>query len=409
MQIQTIPTSSLVATRNREWLASLPEKLRNVLCLDDFEIAARAHLPRPIFGYVAGGVENCLPLRGNRTAFDAWSLIPRILVDVSQRSQQVTLFGETYAAPFGIAPLGITALSAYEGDIVLARAAQAAMIPMVLSGASLIPMEEVSAVAPRHTWFQAYLSADEVQIRRLLERVTAAAFPTLVVTVDTATLANRENNLRVGFSTPLRPSARLAWEGVTHPSWLLGTMAKTLLNRGMPHFENQNAMRGAPIISREAVRQFGMREQLSWKHLAFIRKIWKGRLVLKGVLALDDFQRAVEHGVDGVIVSNHGGRQLDGAAAPVDVLAAMADQKGSVQLMVDSGFRRGTDVLKALCLGADFVFLGRPFVYAAAVGGARGVTHAIDLMFDEIRRDMALLGVTQLSELDRRYLQAARS
>lgn len=397
----------LVATRNQEWLAGLPVALRGILSLHDFEAAARAHLPRPIFGYVAGAVEDGASLRANRLAFDAWSLVPRVMVDVSRRTPQTRLFGETYSVPIGIAPVGITALSARDGDLVFARAAQAANIPMVLSGASLIPMEEVSAAAPRQCWFQAYLSADEADIKRLLDRVQAAGFETLVVTADTATLANRENNVRVGFSTPLRPSLRLAWDGLTRPSWLIGTMLRTLATRGMLHFENQSAQRGAPIISRDAVRQFGMREQLSWRQLAFVRRAWKGKLVLKGVLALDDFDRALAHGVDGVIVSNHGGRQLDGAAAPLDVLSAMAERKGSTALMVDSGFRRGTDVLKAMCLGADFVFMGRPFVYAAAVAGERGMAHAIALITDEIRRDMALMGVTQLSQLDRSYLRAS--
>jgi L-lactate dehydrogenase (cytochrome) len=387
--------------------AHSPRKLRHILSLADLEPAARRHLPRPIFGYICGAVEDGVSLRANRTAFDKWTLLPRVLVNVSARTRNTELFGNSYSAPFGIAPMGISALAAYQGDLVLARAAEQAGIPMIMSGASLTRMEQVAAVAPNTSWFQAYLPGEAAQIEALVARVRAAGFKTLVLTVDCATLANRESNVRVGFSTPLRPGVRLAWDGITRPRWLFGTLARTLLTTGMPHFENASAVRGAPIISSNAVRQFGLRDHLCWKHLALMRRLWQGNLVLKGILSADDARIAADHGVDGVIVSNHGGRQLDGAAAPLRVLPDIVAAKGRMKVMCDSGIRRGTDVLKALSLGADFVFVGRPFLYAAAIAGEPGVAHAIELLSAEVLRDMALLGVTSTAELGPHCLLAA--
>lgn len=376
----------------------VPRALRDVLCLADFEAKARRRLPRPIFGYIAGAAEDNRSLRHNRSAFDDYSFTTRTLVDVSQRSQAVTLFGHTYRSPFGIAPMGINALSTYRGDVVLAQAAQAAGIVSIMSGTSLIPMETVAHSAP-DTWFQAYLPGDPARIEALLARVARAGFKTLVITVDIPVSANRENNVRTGFSTPLRPSLRLAWDGLTRPSWLVGTMLRTLLKHGMPHFENSFATRGAPIVSSHVQRDFSARDHLSWTHLAHIRAQWHGALVIKGILSVEDALAAKACGADGIILSNHGGRQLDGAVSPLRVLAPVVAAVGELPVMIDSGFRRGSDVLKALALGARMVFVGRPFNYAAAVASGAGVQHAITLLRDEIDRNMAMLGVNRCAEL----------
>jgi L-lactate dehydrogenase (cytochrome) len=208
-----------------------PRALRRILCLDDFEQAAAAHLPRPLFGYIAGAAETNQSLTGNRESFSQYRFLPRVLVDISRRSMQRVLFGQPYDAPFGIAPLGLSALTAYRGDIVLASAAARAGVPMIMSGSSLIKLEEVAAVS-RQAWFQAYLPGDEASISALMARVANAGFGTLVLTVDTPVAANRENNVRAGFSTPLRPSFRLAWDGITHPRWSLGTFARTICVTG---------------------------------------------------------------------------------------------------------------------------------------------------------------------------------
>jgi L-lactate dehydrogenase (cytochrome) len=347
---------------------------------------------------VSGACEDCHTLRENRNVFTEYEFIPRVLVDISKRSQEVELFGHRYAQPFGIAPMGITALSTYRGDVVLAQAGQQANIPVIMSGSSLIRMEEVAEAAP-NTWFQAYLPGRVEEIMPLIDRVIAAKFKTLVITVDTAASANRENNVRTGFSTPLRPSLRLAWDGLSHPRWLFGTFLKTWLRHGMPHFENSFATRGAPIMSKNVLRDFSSRGHLSWQHIKEIRARWKGPMVIKGILHPGDAALAKQYGMDGVIVSNHGGRQLDGATTPLRVLPQILEQCKDGPVMLDSGVRRGSDVLKALALGAHSVFLGRPFNYAAAVGGADGVAHAISLLEQEISRNMAMMGVNSVEEL----------
>jgi L-lactate dehydrogenase (cytochrome) len=355
-------------------------------------------LPHLLYSFISGGAEIESSLRANERSFAAYAFVPRILVDVSRRSQATSLFGVPYASPFGIAPMGVSALNAYRSDIVAAKGAANAGIPFVLSASSLIRLEEVRAVGPT-AWYQAYLPGEPDRIEALVDRVAAAGFETLVLTGDVPVAANRENNERNGFSVPLRPSLQLALDGLMHPRWLFGTALRTLFNHGMPYFENMDATRGPPILSRDLVRAVGLRDQLAWEHLALIRRRWKGRLVVKGVLSVRDTLLARDHGADGIIVSNHGGRQLDGAVAPLDVLPEIVQAGSGLVIMIEGGIRRGTDVLKALALGAQFVFLGRPFLFAAAVGGEAGVRHAAQILSQEIDRDMALLGISALSEL----------
>jgi L-lactate dehydrogenase (cytochrome) len=380
---------------------TLPRALRMILALDDFEAPARRYLPRPMYGYVSGGTETNASLRANRAAFDDLAFVPRALVNVSARTIKTNLFGHTYDAPFGFAPMGGSSMAAYQGDIVLARAAAEANIPMIMSGASLTRLEDVRA-AGSTAWFQAYLPGETEPITQLVDRVARAGFDTLVLTVDVAVGANRENNVRSGFNRPLRPTLRLAWDSILRPRWLAGMFLRTLILHGMPHFENMGPR--VPLITATGVRDRGQRDQLSWPHVELMRRLWQGRLVLKGILDQEDARIARESGVDGVIVSNHGGRQLDGAVAPLRVLPGIVAQAGGMTVMMDSGIRRGTDVLKALALGAHFVFVGRPFLYAAAIAGDTGVRHAIKLLRDEVDRDMALLGITTLAEMRRERL-----
>ena len=387
--------------------AAGPRKLRRILSLDDFEIAARRHLPRPIFGFIAGAAETNATWRDNREAFGDYGFLPRGLVDTSKRSQATELFGRLYAAPFGIPPMGIAAIAAYRADLVLARAAARCNIPFILSGSSLIRLEDVIVENP-DSWFQAYLPGDDARILGLVDRVAAAGFKTLVVTIDVPVSANRENNIRNGFTTPLKPGLRLAWDGLIRPNWLVNTWVRTLLQHGMPHFENSYATRGAPILSRDVARDFGMRDHLNWRHLDLIRKRWHGKLALKGVMNREDARIARESGVDGVLVSNHGGRQLDGTVSPLRILPEIADLAGPMTVMFDSGVRRGTDVLKALALGARFVFVGRPFLFAASIAGDAGVEHAAGILSQEISRDMALLGIDRLDHMKKELLMQIR-
>jgi L-lactate dehydrogenase (cytochrome) len=215
---------------------------------------------------------------------------------------------------------------------------------------------------------------------------------------------SRENNLRSGYRTPIRPNAALLWDGITHPAWSIGTFLRTFLRHGNPHFENAGPGRGAPLMSRQAVRDFSGRESLDWDVVRAVRARWRGRLVIKGLLRPADVALAREAGADGVILSNHGGRQLDGAISPMRALPAALRQAGPMDVMIDSGFRRGTDVLKAIGLGARFVFIGRPFNYASALAGEAGVDHVIGLLRAQLRADLGMLGLMSLREMTEELL-----
>jgi L-lactate dehydrogenase (cytochrome) len=397
MHDKTTNLSSPPATVQRAE-STAPRAMRRYLALDDFEAAARRRLPKFLYGYIAGATETDAALRDNRRAFDEYGFVPRVLNDVSAREQTTKLFGKTYSAPFGIPPMGSAALCAYRGDIVLTRAAAATNLPMILSASSLITLEDVRRENPA-AWYQAYLAGDAARIEPLVDRVAAAGYDTFVVTADVPVAPNRENNIRNGFQVPLAITPRVAWDTITHPDWLFGTWARTVINHGMPHFENMDAVRGPPVLSKNLMRNIGKRDQLAWKHVELIRRRWRGKLVVKGLISPADARIARESGVDGVIVSNHGGRQLDCTVSSLRTLPEISAEANGMTVMLDGGIRRGTDVLKALALGAQFVFIGRPLLYAAVVAGQAGVQRALTLLRDEIDRDMALLGIRSIGEI----------
>ncbi len=375
--------------------------LKAILSLDDFEAAARRRLPRSIFGFISGGVETSWSTRENRRAFERVAFVPRVLIDVSRRTIRQTLFGASYSVPIGISPMGGCGFAGFRADLELARAAAAEEVPFILSSASMIRLENIAAANPA-AWFQAYLPPDRAAMTRFVDRIAAARFGVLVVTVDVPVSGNRENNMRNGYSSPLRPSWKITMDGLRHPSWLIGTVARTVMADGIPRLENIGAERGPAVFSSRAERSM-TRDSVCWADVKWLRQHWKGRLVLKGILSVEDARRATEHGVDGIIVSNHGGRQLDGALSPLEALpsiaAAVSEQ---LAIIYDSGIRRGSDLLKALALGANFVIAGRPFLYAAAVAGEAGVRHAVNIFRQEVIRNLALLGCEDLTELSSR-------
>lgn len=324
---------------------------------------------------------------------------PRGLSGVANVSQAVELWGRRYASPIGVAPMGVMAICRHECDLALARAAYAGEIPFILSGASTMPMEQLQAETPG-IWYQGYFPGDTARLGRILQRLERAAIDVLVVTSDTPVAGNRENNQRNGFMIPFRPSLRLALDGATHPRWLLDVLMRTLLVSGVPRFANLYEEMGPAIIEEPAQGFRGGRELLRWEHMSWLRERWRGRLVVKGILHPADAQEAVSRSLDGIIVSNHGGRQLDGAMAPLLALPAIkAVVPVDFPVMIDGGFRRGTDVLKAVALGARLVFMGRPFLYGAAVAGQSGASRVIEILRAEIQRNLALMGIADVLRL----------
>ncbi len=378
-------------------------KVERALSLADLERAARRRLPSSIYGYVSGGSEDQSSLRANRRAFDRWRFLPRPLTDVSRRSQSIELFGSTFASPVGISPMGVSGLCRFEGDIHLACAAGKSRAPSILSAASTVPLERVMKAAPG-TWYQAYLPAHRELIGPLIDRLKAAGVAVLVVTVDVQVASVRENELRNGFSIPLRLTLRLMAGGLARPRWMIETFAQTLLKAGIPHFENYAATRGGRIICAAKEDHRAGRAAMTWEVIRWIRGRWPGRLVLKGILRAEDAVTAQQAGVDGIVVSNHGGRQLDGAIASIDALPGIVAAAPGLTVMLDGGIRRGTDVLKAVALGARCAFIGRPAMYGLALGGQRGAAHVLALLRREINIDLALLGCPDVRLLGSDYL-----
>jgi L-lactate dehydrogenase (cytochrome) len=385
-------------------------KLHQFLSVADFERAAHRRLPSVVHGYVCGGTEDSLTMHANRASFGDVLFRPRGLAGVAQRSQEIELWGKRYASPIGIAPMGVTAICRHECDLDLARAAAQARIPFILSGLSTVPLERVQAQAPG-IWYQGYLPGDYERLGPLMERLQTAGIDVLAVTIDTPVAANRENNERVGFTIPFQPSLRLLLDGMLHPRWSATVFARTLLTSGIPRFTNVVAdPRGFRITEEPLGGLRQGRDLLTWEHLRWMRERWPGRLILKGVAHPEDARLAAQCGLDGVIVSNHGGRQLDGAQASLHALpAVVAAVPDDFPVMIDGGFRRGSDVLKAVALGARMAFIGRPLLYGAAVGARAGVARVIDILQTEIDRNQALLGCARLEDLNADWLVPKRN
>ena len=367
--------------------------------VEDYRILAQRRLPKIIFDYLEGGVDDEIGIKHNRDVFERYRVMPRRLVDVSKRDTGIELFGRHQAAPFMIGPTGLNAALWPKGDILLARAAERAGIPFVLATASNASIEEVAAASKGDLWFQLYIVQRKLA-EQMVRRAEAAGYSTLVLTTDVAVNGNRERDLRNNFGLPLHYTPRLIYDGVTHPRWLCGFM----LN-GMPQFGNFVTADSSGVEMQAAVMHRQMDASFSWDDFNWLRKLWPRKLLVKGIMRPDDAERCVAAGADGVILSNHGGRQLDAAVSPLDILPE-SRARISAPILVDSGYRRGSDIVKALALGANAVLLGRATLYGLAAAGEAGVDHVLQLLKDEVDRTLAQIGCASASQLSPDYVMA---
>jgi len=387
-------------------------RVENAINIEDLHRMARRRLPKVAFDFIEGGLEDEHGLDRNTAAFHKHHLLPRYLVDVSKRDQSATIFGQTFSSPFGISPTGSAGLFRRGADMMLAEAAREANIPYIMSGASNETIEDAARVAPKNAWYQLYAARDGKISDDLIKRTADAGLSTLVLTVDVPVHSKRERNMRNGFANirgnwlqaalSLKPS--LLAEAMTHPGWVIeyirhgGTPA---LGNWLPYLSNGASAEETVKFNRSMVPAHAQ----TWKDLERYRRLFPRNLVVKGIMDPRDAVRAAEIGCDGVIVSNHGARQLDQAPASLDVLPAVKRAVGDrMTIMLDSGVRRGADILIAMCLGAQFCFFGRPTLYGAVAGGLPGVKKAVDIFRGEIDLVMGQIGCPSLNELGPDFL-----
>jgi len=381
--------------------------IRSTVNLEDVRLLARSKLPRIAFDFIDGGTDDELCLQRNRDAFAQYRLLPRYLRDVSQRDQSVTLFGRTYACPVGISPTGLAGLWRPDADLIQAAAARDANVPFLLSSAANAALEDVMPIAPEHVWFQMYCTSDEHINADLVQRAVKARVRVLVISVDVPVNSNRERNIRNGFSRPLRMTPSVVLNAMGHPGWVL----RYLRAGGLPMMRNWMPYATEGASAGQVADMYGTltpAPMVSWAHLRRIRDAWRGPLVIKGLLHPEDALEAVRRGADGLVVSNHGGRQLDAAPSPLEMLPSIRDAVGNqVELILDSGARRGSDVVIARCLGARSVIFGRPSLYGVAAAGQPGVARVLQIMRKEIDIVQAQIGCRNFEELDTSYLWTA--
>jgi L-lactate dehydrogenase (cytochrome)/(S)-mandelate dehydrogenase len=381
-------------------------KAAAALNIADLHRLARRRLPRILFDCIESGTEGETALAANEASFGRYRLMPRHLVDVTTRDAGLAIFGRRYAQPFGIGPTGFAGLFRPGADAMLARAAVNADIPFVLSGASVATPEAIAAQAVDHLWYHLYAAKDPAISADLMRRVAAAGVKVLVLTVDNPVPAKRERDIRNGFSLPLKLKPSVLLEALTHPGWVLDYVR----SGGLPTMGSWQAYARTGASPAE-VGQFFRSHSPSiqtWDDLKRFRDQWSGRLVVKGIQHPDDATMAVAAGLDGVIVSNHGGKAYDMLPIPLFSLAAVKRAVGArIPVMFDGGVRRGSDILVARALGADFVFVGRATLYGAVAGAQSGADRAVSILRDEIDRGLAMIGCPTIAALDTRWLTTA--
>ncbi|HUN72152.1 MAG TPA: alpha-hydroxy acid oxidase [Steroidobacteraceae bacterium] len=368
------------------------------LNIADLREIARRRVPGFAFEYVEGGAEDEATLRRNREAFSERRFVPQTLVDTSQRSLATPVFGRPCAAPLVIAPTGLNGMLHPDGDIGLARAAAAFGIPYTLSTLSTTRLEDVAAKAGGRLWMQLYVMKNRSIAEDIMSRAAAAGYEALLFTSDANVFGSREWDKRNYFK-PGKPGMSATLDAMRHPRWLIDV----LLRNGIPRFRNIEAFLppgAASAVGGSTIIPGMFQPTITWADIAWIRRHWTGKLLIKGVLSVEDARRAADNGCDGIVLTNHGGRQLDSCVAPIEVVEEIAAAVGDrLTIVIDSGFRRGTDVAKALALGAHTVMIGRAALYGLAAGGEHGVRRALDMLAVELDRVLGQLGCRSVSEL----------
>lgn len=368
--------------------------------LEDLRTLARQRLPRGVFEFVDRGVEDEVALRENRAAFERLRLRPRVLRDVTGRSAASTLFDKPLPMPVAVAPTGAAGLVWFQGELALARAAARAGVPFTVATNAMTSMEDIARGAGGRLWFQLNMFADRSVSHAMVARARALGFEALVLTADCSVVPNREYNARNGFALPFKVSARGMVDMLAHPRWLAGVIGRYVAAGGLPRFENHPPGMRTRITGFATRTSAGRCEDLTWEDVRQLRELWPGRLVIKGILHPADALLAAQIGVDAIVVSNHGGRTVDSAMAPIEALPAIARAvQGRLVLLMDGGVRRGSDVLKARALGAQAVLVGRPTLYGTAVAGEAGAAHALSLLRTEIERELGLNGYRSVDEI----------
>jgi L-lactate dehydrogenase (cytochrome) len=376
----------------------------NVACVEDLRRIARRRLPRVIFEFVDGGAQDEVTLRRNLEDFQRIALVPRVLTDVSQRDQSVTVLGQTYSSPLILAPTGTPGVVWPNGGMAAALAAEAAGVGFCLSTMSTSSIEEITRACKRPIWFQLYVMRDRELGKSMMQRAKAAGCSTLVITVDLQMQGQRDRDVRNGLTIPPKFRVGSIVDFALHPGWVWRQLTGPKIT--LANFAGSGKGDDLFTIAEFVNAQFD--PSVTWKDIDWVRSVWDGPLALKGILDAEDAKLAVEHGVQAVIVSNHGGRQLDGVPSAISALAEVVDAvDGRAEVILDGGVRRGNDVLKALALGAKACMIGRPFLYGLAANGGAGVRKALELLRAEIDVNLALLGRAGVKDLDRSAVSGA--